>query len=135
MLDAKKLAVIHIVKKELGISDEYYRATLEKVSGVSSAKDLDQTGFRKLMRYFAASRHYRQSLDGITFRQKMYIRHLLADLSWDAGHYANFLRKYYKTLNQDSLSRKEASRLIESLKHIKAGQAIKTEGKDDKLQG
>lgn len=121
MLEQKQLAVIHIVKKELGIGDEEYRATLEKVAGVRSAKDLDQAGFRKLMRHFAASRYYRERMDGITFRQKMYIRHLLADLAWDPGHYENFLKKYYKTASQEGLSRREASKLIESLKHILAG--------------
>ncbi|OGR00071.1 MAG: hypothetical protein A2505_05450 [Deltaproteobacteria bacterium RIFOXYD12_FULL_55_16] len=121
MLDQKKLAVIHIVKKELGISDEEYRATLEKIAGVRSARELDNQGFQRLMRYFAGSRHYRQSLTGITFRQKMYIKHLLADLAWDATHYLNFLKKYYKTSEQGTLSRKEAGKVIESLKHILAG--------------
>ncbi|HSR36535.1 MAG TPA: phage protein GemA/Gp16 family protein, partial [Desulfurivibrionaceae bacterium] len=59
MLDQKKLAVIHIVKKELGLSDQEYRDSLEKITGVRSAKELDEAGFRILMRHFAKSRHYR----------------------------------------------------------------------------
>lgn len=121
MLDHKKLAVIHIVKKELKISEEDYRDTLEKISGVRSAKDLDNSGFQRLMRYFAKSGHYRANREGITFRQRMYIKHLLQDLAWDATHYTNFLKKYYKISETEALSKKEAGKVIESLKHILAG--------------
>ena len=121
MLDHKKLAVIHIVKKELAISDAEYRDTLEKMAGVRSARDLDEAGFQRLMRYFARSGHYRASREGITFRQRMYLKHLVEDLAWDAAHYANFLKKYYKTGEVGTLSKKEASKVIESLKHILAG--------------
>ncbi|MHB1015110.1 MAG: phage protein GemA/Gp16 family protein [Desulfurivibrionaceae bacterium] len=121
MLDHKKLAVIHIVKKELKVGEAEYRDTLEKVAGVRSAKDLDEAGFQRLMRYFARSGHYRASREGITFRQRMYIKHLLEDLAWDTAHFANFLKKYYKTSETGILSKKEASKVIESLKHILAG--------------
>ena len=121
MLDHKKLAVIHIVKKELKVGEAEYRDTLEKVAGVRSAKDLDEAGFQRLMRYFARSGHYRASREGITFRQRMYIKHLLEDLAWDTSHFANFLKKYYKTSETGILSKKEASKVIESLKHILAG--------------
>ena len=121
MLDHKKLAVIHIVKKELGASDEEYRDTLERIAGVRSAKDLDEAGFQRLMRYFTRSGHYRTNREGITFRQRMYIKHLVEDLAWDPAHYANFLKKYYKTAEIETLSKKEGSKVIESLKHILAG--------------
>ncbi|HEB50359.1 MAG TPA: regulatory protein GemA [Desulfobulbus sp.] len=117
-LDRKKLAVIHIVKRELGLSDEEYRDILEQVTGVRSARDLDEAGFRRLMRRFARSRHYRSSRDGITFRQKLYIRHLVRDLGWDERHFTNFLKKYYHQDTIDTMSRKEAGKLIESLKNI-----------------
>ena len=42
MIDHKKLAVIHIVKRELGLSDEEYRNILHTAAGVQSAKDLDE---------------------------------------------------------------------------------------------
>jgi len=50
-IDSKKLAIIHIVKKELGLSDSEYRKILRKVAGVDSAKELDNKDFRKLMNY------------------------------------------------------------------------------------
>jgi len=132
VLDQKNLAVIHIVKKELGASDQEYRDTLEKVAGVRSARDLDDAGFQRLMRYFARSGHYRANREGITFRQRMYIKHLVEDLAWDATHCANFLKKYYKTAELGTLSKKEGSKVIESLKHILAGRK-KWEGKENGL--
>ena len=120
MIDHKKLAVIHIVKKELGLSDQEYRDSLEKITGARSAKDLDDKSFHQLMHFFTRSKHYRQDKSSITFRQKMYIKHLQKDLVWDEQHFENFLHKYYKTKTIANLSKQEAGKVIESLKHILA---------------
>ncbi len=117
-VDHKKLAVIHIVKRELDLSDDVYRNILERETGVRSAKNLDEKGFRRLMRYFAGSKHYRINKYGLTFRQKLFIKHLVDDLGWDMRHFKNFLNKYYKKTTLDRLTKKEASKVIESLKNI-----------------
>lgn len=117
-MDRKKLAVIHIVKKELGLSDDEYRDILETYAGVRSAKDLDDKGFRKLMHHFVRSRHYRSSRDVITLRQKMYIKHLVSEAGWDENHFVNFTKKYYGKSALGSFSKNEASKLIESLKNV-----------------
>jgi hypothetical protein len=117
-MDRNRLAVIHIVKKELGLTDDEYRDILERYAGVRSAKDLDDRGFRRLMHYFVRSRHYRSGRDLLTLRQKMFIKHLAAEAGWDEGHLINFTRKYYKKSTLDSFSKQEASKLIESLKNI-----------------
>ena len=117
-MDRKKLAVIHIVKRELGLSDQEYRDILQRATGVRSARDMDEEGFRRLMCYFARSKHYRINQYGMTFRQKLYIKHLVRDLGWDASHFSNFLKKYYKKRDIDRLTRKEASKVIQSLKSI-----------------
>jgi Bacteriophage Mu, GemA protein len=117
-LDRKKLAVIHIVKRELALSDDEYRDILERETGVRSAKDMDEKGFRRLMRSFAASSHYRINKYGLTFRQKLFIKHLVDDLGWDLQHFKNFLNKYYKKTSIDTLTKREASKVIESLKNI-----------------
>ena len=117
-IDAKKLAVIHIVKKELGLSDREYRDQLEKIAGVRTAKDLDNTGFRRLMNYFVRSKHYRTSKEGVTFRQRMYILDLKEKLGWEETHFVNFLKKYYRKPDINSLSKKEATKVIISLKNI-----------------
>lgn len=117
-MDKKKLAVIHIVKRELGLSDQEYRDILQRVTGVRSAKDMDEAGFRRLMRYFAGSKYYRINRYGMTFRQKLYIKHLVGDLGWDERHFKNFLKKYYKKTDIAMLTKKEAGKVIFSLKNI-----------------
>jgi hypothetical protein len=117
-LDAKKLAAIHIVKRELGLSDEDYRDRLEALTGVRSAKSLDEGGFRKLMNHFARSEHYRINQDGLTFRQMMYIKGLQDQLGWEERHLVNFLKKYHKRSDVLTLTKKEAIRVIESLKNV-----------------
>jgi len=118
-LDKKKLALIHIVKRELHLSDQEYRDILHQVTGVRSAKDLDDKAFNRLLRYFARSNQYQINQYGLTFRQKYFIRHLLEDLHWDEVHFHNFLQKYYQKTGIDQLTRSEASKVIESLKNIR----------------
>jgi hypothetical protein len=117
-MDRNKLAVIHIVKKELGLSGEEYRDILQTYTGVRSAKDLDDKGFRKLMHHFVRSRHYKSSRNIITLRQKLYIKHLVTEAGWDEQHFVNFINKYYKKPTLGNFTKREASNLIESLKNV-----------------
>ncbi len=119
VLDRKKLALIHIVKEELGLSDRDYRCLLRRIAGVKSAKDLDDAGFRTLMRFLVRSDYYRANSFGMTLKQKMFIKSLVSQLGWDPQHLANFIHKYYQRPDLDHLDRKDASKLIESLKAIR----------------
>jgi len=47
-----KLAVVHVAKAQLGMLDEDYRAVLQRVAAVQSAKDLDELGFERVMAEF-----------------------------------------------------------------------------------
>jgi hypothetical protein len=119
LLDRKKLALIHIVKKELKLSDEDYRCILERAAGVASARDLDEAGFRRLMRFFVRSDYFRANSFGMTLKQKLFIKALARRLGWDPRHLTNFIRKYYQKEGLEALDRKGASKLIESLKAIR----------------
>jgi len=119
-INRKKLALIHIVKKELRIDDQDYRCLLRRIAGVDSSKELDEPGFRKLMRFFVRSPYYRVNPFGMTLKQKLYITRLAHQLSWDKAHLVNFLHKYYRRDGVGDLTRKEASKVIESLKAIRA---------------
>lgn len=122
-MDRKKLALIHIVKKELGISDRDYRCILRRIAGVDSSKELDEAGFRKLMYFFVRSRYYRVNAFGMTLKQKLFIKFLASQLGWDETHLRNFIHKFYRREGLDALTRKEASKLIESLKAIRGHEA------------
>ena len=119
MIDKKKLAIIHIVKKELKLTDSEYRNILKSQAGVTSAKELDDVSFRKLMNYFVRSIYYRVNPYGLTIKQKLYIKYLAKELDWTQKHLRNFIHKYYHKFNIDSLTRKEAIKLIESLKAVR----------------
>lgn len=121
-IDRKKLALIHIIKKELGLSDNEYRNILQEAAGVMSAKELDEEKFRRLMNYFVRSKYYLVNPFGLTMRQKLYIKYLAQEMNWDEGHLNNFIRKYYHQSNVDKLTRKAAIKVIESLKNIKEHQ-------------
>ncbi|MFH1459472.1 MAG: phage protein GemA/Gp16 family protein [Candidatus Omnitrophota bacterium] len=122
MLDQKKLALIHIIKKELKLNDREYRDILTQAAGVRSAKDLTPGTFRKLMRFFVRSKYYRESSYAITLKQKMYIDFLAKQLGWSQEHLDNFIHKYYHKLHRDYLNKKEAAKVIESLKNVRSHQ-------------
>ena len=117
-MDKKKLAVIHIVKKELSLSDGEYRNILERITGVRSAKDLTDNQFHKLMRYFVRTRHFRVTNNGITLRQEYYLRQLKERLQWDDAHFQNFMHKYFHNRELKTYTRHDASNLIVALKAI-----------------
>lgn len=125
-MDKKKLALIHIIKKELNLSDAEYRNILQEAAGVQSAKELDGASFRKLMNYFVRSPYYQVNRFGLTMRQKMYIKYLVQGLGWEDAHIKNFLHKYYHKFEIDKLTKKEAIKVIESLKSIKDHQKEST---------
>ena len=117
-MDKKKLAVIHIVKRELSLSDDEYRNTLERIAGVRSAKDLTDDQFHKLMRYFVRTRHYRVTSKGITLRQIYYLRQLKERLQWDDSHFRNYIHKYFHNRDLSTYTKHDASNLIVALKSI-----------------
>lgn len=117
-MDRKKLAVIHIVKKELDLNDVEYRNILRQVTGVESAKELNDEKFRTLMNYFVRSRYYQVNPFGLTIRQKLYIKYLAKKINWEEEHLNNFIRKYYRKSGLDKLKKEEAIKVIESLKAI-----------------
>ncbi len=80
------------------------------------------------MNYFARSKYYRAKKNGLTFRQKMYLKSLKDQLNWNEWHFTNFLKKYYKKTTVESLTRKEASKVIKSLQNIIKHESLKVLG-------
>lgn len=117
-IDQKKLALIHIIKKELNLSEDEYRGILQQAAGVTSAKDLDEASFRKLMNFFVRSSHYQVNSYGLTLKQKFYLNYLCKRLGWGERHMSNFLNKYYHTPEINRLTKEQAIHAIESIKNI-----------------
>ncbi len=71
------------------------------------------------MRFFVRSDYYRANSFGMTLKQKLFIKALVSQLGWEETHLTNFIHKYYQRPDLDHLNRKDASKLIESLKAIR----------------
>lgn len=56
----RDLGAIHVVKKNLGLTDEVYRQILASQAGVSSARELDYDGRRKVLAYLNALKPFGQ---------------------------------------------------------------------------
>lgn len=132
-IDRKKLAVLHIAKKQLGLDDETYRDILEACAGVRSAADLDSAGFSEVVRHFEScgfvSRFNpvsgrRRHPDMATDRQ---IKKIYA-LWWSMpGYYEKgkeyralrgFLQKRFRVNHENFLTFDVAHDVIEALKEI-----------------
>jgi hypothetical protein len=48
-LPAKKLALLHVARKQLGLDDDAWRGLLAAAAGVRSSRDLDADGFEAVM--------------------------------------------------------------------------------------
>lgn len=119
-ISQKKLAVIHLIKKQLGLTDQEYRRRMFESVGVWSAKDLTEEMFRRLMRDFVRSPQYQANSYGMTLKQKWFIENLAQQMGWDSQHLDHFIYKYFHERDLRSLNRKEASHLIDALKTIHA---------------
>ena len=51
-LTKQQIAVIHVAKSKLALDDADYHAILEQYAGVSSSRELNETGFMAVMRRF-----------------------------------------------------------------------------------
>lgn len=89
MLPKSKVALVQVARKQLGLSDEAYRAVLLEHGGVTGSKLLDARGFDAVMTRFAqlgfVSRRTaeagRPRVQRATPGQVQLIRHLWIDLT------------------------------------------------------
>jgi phage gp16-like protein len=51
-IDRRKIALLHVAKAKLGLSDETYRLALAHIAGVTSSTELDLAGFEAIMGFF-----------------------------------------------------------------------------------
>ena len=65
---------------------------------------------------------------GFVSRQKTTINDLKEQLNREELHFANFLKKYYKKTGIETLTKKEASNVIESLKNVLRHERMKKKG-------
>lgn len=136
---ASQLALIHVAKKELALSDDDYRSILELHGGVNSAKLLTMAGFERVMKrmeqlgfssikigkghrqnvYRAADTHLSDPEALKTPAQEDRLTHYFETLDWqEADRRQNFCQRMIK--KPWPQTRDEAAKVIEALKAMVA---------------
>lgn len=90
-LHAKKIALLHVAKKQLALVDDDYRAILIRIAGVDSAADLSELDFERVLAEFnrlgfrstGAARHFGHRPGFATPAQVRLIRELWREYHGD----------------------------------------------------
>ena len=53
LLSQKQIAVLHVARRDLNLTDESYRDILMRIGGCESSRDLHPIAFERVMTYFA----------------------------------------------------------------------------------
>lgn len=129
-LTARQKALLHVAKAQLRLSEEEYRALLHGAAGVESSRDLDSTGFERVLARlealgFTVRRRYPKGRATqpdpsalVTPAQQKRIRDLYAAIAWDEPRQRGFNRRVCgKPWPQ---TRSDANKIVEALKAMMA---------------
>ena len=119
MLTRKQLSLIHVAKNQIDLSDEDYRAILKNFK-VSSSKDLAPWYFKELMDLFKKL-GFKQLTGDLSQGQYKKIKVMSNILGWNRTRINGFVRRQLGIQKPlETLSRKEANKIIEGLKNLSA---------------
>lgn len=132
-ISRKQLALVHVAKTKLGLSDNEYRSALVHISGVPSSKELDKEGFEALMGFFEylgfaplakGGPDYGKRPGMASFAQIELIRALWAEYTQhayrDEDELNKWLLRYFKVSSLRFLTMDKARKTITALKAMKA---------------
>lgn len=126
----KQLAVLHVAKSKLGLSDNQYRAALVDIAGVTSSKELDKAGFEALLGFFeylgfaplkVRGADYGDRPGMASFAQIELIRALWAEhtKATDEGALNKWMQRFFHTSSLRFLTSEKAGHVITALKQMK----------------
>ena len=135
-ISKRQIAMIHVAKKKLGLTDDQYRSVLVQLAGVTSSKDLDPGGLDAVMGYFewrgfTPLKGHGQSFgnrEGMaSFAQLELIRDLWREYTHGAYDGEDELNKWllnkWKVSSLRFLTKAAAQKAITALKAMKRRQA------------
>ena len=128
-LTRKQLAALHVGKKALGLDDDAYRATLQELTGCSSAKELEHEDFAVVVRHFQSlgwrpkwsQEIYGYRLGMATPAQLSYIRALWSEFTHGEGTDRTFGKWLHRTFRCSAprfLTSDRAPKVITALKSM-----------------
>lgn len=127
--------ILHVAKSKLGIDDDTYRQVLVRIAGVTSSKDLDNSGFLAVMGFFEYSGftptakgkgtpRYGNRPGMASFAQLELIRELWRELHRDTvtndEALAGWLLKFHKVHSLRFVTAEAARKIITGLKAWKS---------------
>ena len=138
-LSRKQISLIHVAKKQLGLTDEHYRAILRALTGCESSKHLDQRDFEAVMQHMASlgfrsdftKTFYGQRPNMATSRQVSLIRTLWSEYTDGKGDDASlgkWLARTFKVSSVRFVTQKQAPKAITALKAMAAKKATGDQG-------
>jgi len=126
MIKKSQIALIHVAKSKLGLSEDEYREILKGHGNVESSVDLDQWGLEKVMKLLAdlgfkrKRKPHRPDLSILASEgQRRVIYHLMEDLGWIPSRLYGFIEKMTGKNTPEELNKKEAPKVIEGLKAMR----------------
>ena len=138
-LSRKQTALIHIAKKQLGLTDEHYRAILSALTGCETSKHLDQRDFEAVMQHMA-SLGFKSDFTKIFFgqrpgmaspRQVALIRDLWGEYTEskvDDASLGKWLARTFKVDSVRFVTHEQAPKAITALKAMAAKKAAGDQG-------
>lgn len=130
----KQIALLHVAKRDLGLTDDDYRAILARYGRAESTADLTQSGFTAVMKYFTAlgfrstwtQRTYGYRPTMATPPQVDLIRSLWQKFSGkpdpDDTELNKWLDRFHKISSLRFVDNKKAAKVISALKAMAARQ-------------
>ena len=130
-LSRKQSALIHVAKKQLGLTDEHYRAILSAITGFESSKHLDQRDFEAVMRHMSSlgfrndfnKTFYGQRPGMASPRQVALIRKLWGEYTGGKGDDSSlgkWLARTFKVSSLRFVTHEQAPKAITALKAMVA---------------
>ncbi|MBA3028938.1 MAG: regulatory protein GemA [Desulfobacterium sp.] len=131
-MDRKKLAVLHIAKKQLGLDADTYRAALLAHGGVESSSELNEDGFLRVVKHFEScgfvsrfnpvgKRPNRPGMATDAQIKKIYAQWWSigwAEKGREMKALRGFLQKRFRVDHENFLTFEKAHSVIEALKKI-----------------
>lgn len=125
-LDRRQLALLHVAKARLGLTDDEYRSVLLDAGGVRSSKDLALAGFNRVLARFEElgfvstqrSEHLKKAPGVATPGQQAKIRNMWAEFTDGAGDdrsLGRWLEGRFKVSHPIFLDDKSARKAIAAL--------------------
>lgn len=131
-LNRKQIALLHVAKARLSMSDHSYTSALVELAGVTSSTELDQDGFTLVMGFFewrgfapeqAKGPSYGERPGMASFAQLELIRTLWREFTRGKGDEASlskWLERTFKVSSLRFLTKGDGQKAITALKAMKA---------------